>query len=132
MTRDWRDDRIAELEAKVADRDRVYLRRQNEGIHQGRGLARTSNRKQTNVISTSSTRAALIDSLISNNRFELLGPHTLVHRSPRDTVTVYLADTVVFVFGDGPGVVPSWDVIEVRPRWPGQWEDILQTILSKF
>lgn len=63
--------------------------------------------------------------------FNQFAPHTYLYHDERDTITVYVLPSVVIVTGDGPEVIPTYNVLQVRER-DHDWEDTLQLILSKI
>lgn len=79
------------------------------------------------------TRLELINHLIRHNKFEQLAPNTLIYKDDRDVITVIIDRAMVFVYGDGPHVVKTWDIIQIpQGEYELYWENILQKILDKF
>ena len=79
------------------------------------------------------TKDDFIKNLIERNSFELLTPHLLRYEDGVDIITVALRPGVVIIPGDGPSVVPNWNMIQVR-EGPDTyfWESTYQQVLAKF
>ena len=79
------------------------------------------------------SKQAFIAHLVQKNGFKRLTPTLLQYQDTTDIVTVAIRDGVVIIIGDGPNVVPNWNMIQVR-EGPDTffWDVVLQNVLAKF
>lgn len=79
------------------------------------------------------TRKQFVDHLIKENKFRLIAPSTLLYEDERDVIIVSIRPGIVIITGDGNGVVPNWNIIQIRDN-PDCffWDGVLQDVLAKF